>query len=128
MALTYTQAKKSRRRFYEVHRDLKGGVRTMLRTHSMKEARAFYRKHPRAAGIQRYVRGGITAGFEQPGIPSKVRSGGKTYERPYLGPFSKQEAQKFARGFRKDGHRAVVRKYRHGWHLFVKLNLKKRRR
>ena len=109
------------KRTYSVMRKYRGGERVMFHTGSYKKALGFYRAHPRAIAIQRYNRG-VTSGRLHPDIPNRVRVGGKSYERAYHGPFTRVDAQKLARSFRRDGHGAVARKVRgRGWHLFVRI-------
>ncbi len=96
----------------------------MLRSGNRKEASAFFRKHPRATHIQRFV-GKITAGVFQPGVKNKIKRNGRTYEKAYQGPHTKRWAQKAARGFRRDGVRAIVTSSKRG--SFIYLHFKRRR-
>lgn len=113
---------------YKVMAKGKGGrgERVMLNTGVKAEADAFFRKHPRATHIQRF-RGRISAGVTQPGIKNKIRRGGVTYEKAYLGPHSKRWAQKVAQGFRKDGHRAITTSSKRGSFIYVKVRTPRRR-
>jgi len=123
-------AKKKRKRkgyIYGVQRQVKGGTHTMLQTSDYKKAVAFYHKHPRAYGIQRYVREkdgsrGWTAGLLQPRIPSKIKYRGKQYSRCYVGPHQKRFAKKLAKGLRKSPpiKGAVAKKFKKGWFVFAR--------
>jgi len=99
----------------------------MLRTKDYKKAAKFYFEHPRAFGIQRYVRlkdgsRGFSAGLLQPRIPNKIRYRGKQYGRVYVGPHKKSYAEATAKSLRKSSviKGAVARKFKKGWFVFVR--------
>jgi len=56
-------------------------------------------------------------------MPSKIKVKGKTYERPYVGPHSKQTAQALAEDFRKDKKHfkdVIIRKFKRGYQLYAR--------
>lgn len=97
---------------------VRGKSRNMYSSYDYKKALAFFHKHPRASGIQRY-NDGVTAGFIQPTIPNKVKMNGVTYDRAYQGGHSKKTASDLVRGFKKGGHSSFARKTKHGYQVFV---------
>jgi len=108
---------------YQVVRQLRSISVPMGRATTYPKAFKKYVQSPRAYGIQRLVRGSsVTAGLLQPTVPSKVKVNGSVYERGYVGHTTKQNASSLARGFRKDGHKAVIKKFKGGWHVFVKFD------
>jgi len=98
----------------------------MLKTPSYRKALSFYLQHPRAFGIQKYE-SGVTAGLIQPTVPSKIKVNGKEYQRGYVGHHNKRTAKRLAKSFRKSGHKAVIRKIKGGWHVYVKFDMRKLR-
>ena len=106
---------------YAVLRSLHGGQRTMLRTASYKRATSYYAKHPKAFGIQRYVRGTYTtAGLLQPHHPSKISFRGKQYSQVYVGPHTRKFAKSVVREFRKKGMPSQAKKYKRGWYIYAR--------
>jgi cobalamin-dependent methionine synthase I len=109
---------------YQVKRQVLGGARSMGRkTTDYHKALHKFLQSPTAYGIQKYIRGtDITAGLIQPTIPHRIKVNGDVYERGYVGHHTKQSAEALARGFRQDGHKAVTRKFKGGWQVFVKVD------
>ena len=104
--------------WYDVYKQQNGSVVSVHTTRSKKEALAAYRKHKKAIGIQRY-RGGTTSGKVQT-FPKTIKVRGKTYKRAYHGPHSKTFAANTVRDFKEGGLKAVKRKYKKGWQIFVR--------
>ena len=63
----------------------------------------------------------------QPEMPNRIKIKGKEYTRGYVGGHTKKEAKSLAKGFRRGGHKAVIRKYHGGWQVFVKFDQRKLR-
>ena len=117
-----TKKEKKKKYKYVVVRSWKGGQKSMFTTYDYRQALKYYLEHPQAYGIQRYS-GGWTAGLLQPDMPSKIKVKGKTYERPYVGPHSKQTAQALAEDFRKDKKHfkdVIIRKFKRGYQLYAR--------
>ena len=51
--------------------------------------------------------------------PSKIKVGKKTYDKAYVGPFSKKEAYDRTASLRKKGLASRARKYPDGYHVYV---------
>lgn len=108
---------------YQVERALRGTSVGMGPRTAWRPALSRFLSSPRAFGIQRYVKGtNITAGLQQPTIPDSVTVNGKKYTRGYVGHHTKRMAQRLAKSFREEGHKAVTRKIKGGWHVFVKFD------
>ena len=103
---------------YVVERQVHSGTQRMFTTYEYKRALAYYNKHPRAFGIQKYL-GEFTAGLIQPTVPNKLKIKGKVFERAYTGGHSKKNAQALVRGFGTQGNSAFIKKTKHGYQVFV---------
>ncbi len=108
---------------YEVVRQLKSATVPMGKPTTYSKAFESYMHSPQAFGIQRLVKGSsVTAGLLQPTVPHRIKVKGSTYERGYVGHHTKHTATALARGFKTQGHKAVLRKIKGGWHVFVKFD------
>ena len=73
----------------------------------------------RASLIQIYMSSSkkVTNGVLQPNLKSRLTVRGKVFIRPYIGFFSKKEAEKIAKGFKNCT--CIIRKYKQGYQVFV---------
>jgi len=51
--------------------------------------------------------------------PSTIKVGKRTYDKAYVGPFSKTEAYKHAASIRKRGLASRARKFGNEWHVYA---------
>lgn len=55
--------------------------------------------------------GWVDAGISQPDVPSKIKKGGKTWRKAYVGPHTKRDAQALHKSFQKgDKLKTMVKK------------------
>ena len=103
---------------YYIVQDKQG--RKLFESGSRKDAFHYFNAHTRSNLVQKYTKkGGLTAGIEQPGVPRTIKRDGTDLVKAYVGFFTKAQAGKIVRGFKKAGHLSASRKFKNGYQVYV---------